>query len=94
MMVKSENPDETRAHVIGTIIEQWDEITSQVEELYNVLNDRIVADQKFREKIISNNLEIQSDIGRSEDMSRLIHSEIGDISSEFEDLAVWESLQK
>ena len=55
MMVKSENPDETRARVIGTIIEQWDEITSQVEELYNVLNDRTVADQKFREKIISNN---------------------------------------
>ena len=93
-VIKSEDPEETKIRLIAQIVKQWDDIISEVELIHENFNQRIIGDQKFREKIILYNLELQSGISKSEDMSRLLQSEIGEIDSVFDGMTVWESLSK
>jgi len=93
-LVKMEDSVENKIQLMTVMLNQWDEIIFQVEELHDNLNSRTLADEKFREKIISSNLQMQSNQDITEDMSRILHNEIGEPSEEFNGLSIWESVQK
>ena len=74
-LVKMENSVESEIRLMTVTLNHWDEIIFQVEELHDNINARTLADKNFREKIISSNLQMQSDQHIYEDMSRILHSE-------------------
>ena len=93
-IIKSEDPDETKIRLVEQIVQQWDDIIIEIETIRDILNQSIMGDQKFREKIIQQNMELHSGIEKSEDMSRLLQSEIGESDSAFDGMTIWEILSK
>jgi len=93
-VVKNENSETTKILLIAQIVEQWDEILVQIEDIQTNYNHNVNLEQKFREKMVESNLLIQSEIGKSEDMSRLLQNEIGAADVIFDGMSVWESLNK
>ena len=62
---------------MAIILEQWNEVVSQLEAIQENYNERVVDNQPFCEKLISANFELQLAINKAEDMGRLLQDDIG-----------------
>lgn len=91
-IIKTENPEESKILMIGHIIQEWDTIITEIDNLYSSLNARISSDKKFQEKILDHNLNLHSDIIKSEDMSRLLKNELGETHPDWEGTNIWEAI--
>ena len=92
--IKTEDTAEAKIAQISLILDQWNEVITQVETLQSSYDMRIKDDQAFREKIISANFDLQLAINRAEDMGRLLQDEIGASAVELHGMTVWEGVEK
>ena len=89
-----DSADVSHSTHVEVMINQWNEIVNQIEEIWNSLNDNLKADKVFREKIVEAHLIYQSEIGKSEDMSRLLQNQIGNNGKLFKESTIWEALSE
>ena len=79
---------------LSLILEQWNEIVSQMEILQSSYDLQILDDKAFREKLIGANFDLQLAINRAEDMGRLLQDEIGTAPMERQGMALCKGLEK
>ena len=75
------------------ILDQWNELIDQLELLQTRFDQRIISDQKFRESILHHNLDVQAELGKLENMSRLLQNSLGELEDDLENTSIIELIR-
>lgn len=92
--IKFEDLDETTILRVSTILNQWNEVITQLETLQSCFESRILNNQFFRENIIATNMDLELGINKTEDMGSFLYDEIGSPMEDLRGMTVWEGIQK
>jgi hypothetical protein len=80
------------ASKLNSILNEWNELVTQLETLQSEYDKRVLSDQRFRETIIDQCMDVQSEVNKIENMSRLIEDAVGESPKDNESGSVWDTL--
>lgn len=93
-LIKAEDSVESKLMPLGLVLDQWNEVISQIESIQASDDKQALEDSEFKENFIKSIVELQVSVNKAEDMWRLLNEDIGSPAVELQGMTLWEAIEK
>ncbi len=93
-LIKAEDSVESKLMQLGVVLDQWNEVVTQIELIQASEDKRSLEDSEFKENFIKSIVELQKSVNKAEDMGRLLNEDIGVPAVELQGMTLWEVIEK